>query len=598
MNTQRLSATAVLPVAFLALLFAGLLLSCDPHSSSVKLRSGAVALGASSVVDLGYEDFAGADILQLTVSGVQGKRLVVAKLNPGSSLIAGSKTGSFSSLSPAPLGVARSRALGQEAVMTGAHARPVRLERRFPVLPPVPLSRSLLSEGAGPTISYGTAGRSVGDTEQFWVQAYEKGPYVQINATLAVARDHCYIWEFTGLTDPLATTPASPTPITFDPTTITILADAFEEVVFPAISSVFGYEYGGGPGGDGGKDGDQHVSILLYDIDFDFYEDLSHGIFGFFAPNDEYDSASSNRREMFYLDSGFFRKYPFSIVSTLAHEYQHMINWARYQGTTEPQPTTFINELRSLEAEDLIVAPLSTKYPFDQQNGTGYDPVEDGPLFRVQRFNKIDVRYNAVRQQYEYYTNPDIGYDFGAMNAWWDSLDDYSFAFVFGAYLSRSYGGAPFLKKWMEEGADQAALSRAIGSSVASAAAHPGALTAVSTGSAYADLLEPFVRSLYGLGVNGSPSPLSRADADAAIPTDPLKKLSPFGFGSSVIDLPPIAYGPADAVDLLPLSFTLHMDAAWEPLEDDSATISIERPSSATIRFALIFSNPDYAPAP
>ena len=558
MNTQRLSATAVLPVAFLALLFAGLLLSCDPHSSSVKLRSGAVALGASSVVDLGYEDFAGADILQLTVSGVQGKRLVVAKLNPGSSLIAGSKTGSFSSLSPAPLGVARSRALGQEAVMTGAPARPVRLERRFPVLPPVPLSRSLSSRGAGTTIVYGTGGRSEGETEQFWVQAYEKGPYVQIDATLAEARDHCYIWEFTGLTDPLATTPASPTPITFDPTTITILA-----------------------------------------IDFDFYDGLSHGIFGLFAPNDEYDYAtSSNRREMFYLDSGFFRKYPFSIVSTLAHEYQHRINWARYQGTTEPQPTTFINELRSLEAEDLIVAPLSTKYPFDQQNGTGYDPVEDGPLFRVQRFNKIDVQYNAVRQQYEYYTNPDIGYDFGAMNAWWDSLDDYSFAFVFGAYLSRSYGGAPFLKTWMEEGADQAALSRAIGSSVASAAAHPGALTAVSTGSAYADLLEPFVRSLYGLGVNGSPSPLSRADADAAIPTDPLKKLSPFGFGSSVIDLPPIAYGPADAVDLLPLSFTLHMDAAWEPLEDDSATISIERPSSATVRFALIFSDPDYAPAP
>lgn len=101
------------------------------------------------------------------------------------------------------------------------------------------------------------------------------------------------------------------------------IGEEFDKSIDPLVKNKFGSP------SDVDKDG--KVNILVYDIKDDF-EDTGSYTGGYFHPRDLYDVPFSNKAEVFYMDT-----YPSmgtdrnnlnekKVYSTLAHEYQHMVN--------------------------------------------------------------------------------------------------------------------------------------------------------------------------------------------------------------------------------------------------------------------------------
>jgi Peptidase M30. len=183
------------------------------------------------------------------------------------------------------------------------------------------------------------------------------------------------------------------------------LADKFD-LIYPIETNLLGYEYGGGPDGDGGKDGDPKIQILVYE--------LPRGPMGIFMSKDELEEDSaSNMAEMFYLTVTHVTSNPVGITKALIHEFQHMINWNKNFAQHGKIVETWYNEMLSEMAPD-IIEPL-----------IGIDFTKSG----MGNFLAI---YHL----------------FGITD--WNGLgESYIKGYAFGAYLMRNYGGAELLKEML-----------------------------------------------------------------------------------------------------------------------------------------------------
>ena len=180
----------------------------------------------------------------------------------------------------------------------------------------------------------------------------------------------------------------------------------------------------------------------MYDIGFDYSESQTGGVFGYFWSKDWYSqtdlgasslSPKTNYMEMFYIDAHFTDSFPESIYSTLAHEYQHMINFSVKTIAGGISSPVWFNEMCSTNAEDLVLENI------------GIDPGFGGQ-YRLNEF-------------VYHYAESGITDWFGSDNA----LKSYASVFAFGAFLSRTYGGAAFYKALMEvQGTGREAVTRAI----------------------------------------------------------------------------------------------------------------------------------------
>ncbi len=145
---------------------------------------------------------------------------------------------------------------------------------------------------------------------------------------------------------------------------------------------------------------------------------------------------------MFYLDSETFAKedgdtwettdhWPSEIFSTLGHEFQHVIDFHQIFVLNGVNTQTWLNETKSLVAEDLIeqkrrqrgprgIAPPDP-YDEDTWGEAGASGISGGrlPLYNLK--NDISL------------TN------WGSTD---DVLESYAIAYAFGAYLGRNFGGA------------------------------------------------------------------------------------------------------------------------------------------------------------
>lgn len=184
------------------------------------------------------------------------------------------------------------------------------------------------------------------------------------------------------------------------------------------------------------------ITIFLLDISND--NSPNGGVVGFFYSRDNFikDSSDpilkySNERIMFYLDAVMFANgdnqweitdyWPSEIVSTLAHEFQHMIHF--YQKTvlrSNGLPTEiWIDELCSLVTEDILAYYMQVDGP----RGVSYSTATAGSP------------YNEKGRLPEYNYNNDI-----SLTIWNNSTANYAIAYAFGAYLVRNFGGATFLR--------------------------------------------------------------------------------------------------------------------------------------------------------
>ena len=218
----------------------------------------------------------------------------------------------------------------------------------------------------------------------------------------------------------------------------TFLKDNSDNDVYDWVTNIYGEEWETDLNGyTGFITANNEITILLTDIDED--NSPTGGVIGFFWSKDNFEQSAvsgSNERIMFYADAVMFANgegldgwdiddfWPKEMVSTLAHEFQHMINFYQKRILLDTDTDTWINEMLSESTEDLV----ATKIRHIGPRGVDYTDGSDGPT------DNTNGRYPLFN------ANNTL-----SLTAWNNRLEDYSKVNAFGAYLIRNYGGAKLL---------------------------------------------------------------------------------------------------------------------------------------------------------
>jgi hypothetical protein len=266
---------------------------------------------------------------------------------------------------------------------------------------------------------------SEGATKSFWVGGESGASWRQTPAKLKKNGSKCRIW--------VADENFSAAPGNNKITQVDVdnLATNFD-AIYDKETAFFGYEYGGGPSGNGGIDGDPLIQILVYDIDGDYSSSQTGGTLGFFWGKDEYTqtdldrvdrSLKSNKAEIFYVDAHFTKTASTLMYSTLAHEFQHMIQYNTKTLRLNKPVEAWYNEMLSMLAEDMLDRHIGITPPANITTDSGHP---------------IRARIPTFKQYYWA----------GGATDWFDDgnvLISYANAYGLGAYLVRNYGGAKLL---------------------------------------------------------------------------------------------------------------------------------------------------------
>jgi len=213
----------------------------------------------------------------------------------------------------------------------------------------------------------------------------------------------------------------------------TFLRSGTNNDIYDWVTNIFGEEWGeearqkyGSLIGESNE-----INILLTDIDND--NSTSGGVVGYFYSKDNYVTSTisgSNEKIMFYADAVLFATgdgiwdiddfWPKEMVSTLAHEFQHMIHFYQKTILLAGQGTdAWLNEMLSETTEEVI----STKIRHNGPRGIDYHDGSAGPQGNTQGRYPDFNRNNTL-----------------SLTGWSGTLADYSKVNAFGAYLTRNYG--------------------------------------------------------------------------------------------------------------------------------------------------------------
>lgn len=186
------------------------------------------------------------------------------------------------------------------------------------------------------------------------------------------------------------------------------------------------------------------IHILLYDLDNDGPPTPGDSVrtVGQFFAKDNYlrdpqhaDPAVriSNERLMFYVDAVFLAspsgaswevtdRGPSLVLTALAHEFQHMIHFYQKRVLRDAVSETWLNEMSSEVAEDLLAGKL--RVDAGPRGVAHDDPTAGAPGITAGRLPLYN-RYNNIQ-----------------VTAWRGILPNYSINYALGAYLARIHGGA------------------------------------------------------------------------------------------------------------------------------------------------------------
>ncbi|MFH2114455.1 MAG: hypothetical protein ABIJ86_08105, partial [Spirochaetota bacterium] len=322
---------------------------------------------------------------------------------------------------------------------------------------------------------------------------------------------------------------------------------------------------------DGGRDTDQHISILVYDVNFDYSSSQTGGTFGYFWAKDFYtqaqlDAASStyktNYSELFYIDTNFTDRYMDMIVSTLAHEFQHMIHFNEKYVQHDQSSATWYNEMCAMVSEDLVLANI------------GLDPVIDGAQGRLSTFM---------------YSYAESGIKDWVTSTWPATMKSYASAFAFGAYLARNYGGATFFQNLL-----------------ANTLTNETSVTAALAAGGYSDTFEDVLRHYGETMVFADKPPNSTVKTFKQAVTTVLDGIS---YTAVSIDLFNIydfrqynqdaeswvesagfrTYAPAEAVELRPYGNSIHTQTSWSNITNNiDFAITLTEPNDPAVEYFLM----------
>jgi uncharacterized repeat protein (TIGR02543 family) len=477
--------------------------------------------------------FNGSSIATVTFDNLNGNDIYLVKVNTSGSIVSAANTGnaqapslSFQDTGKSPL------PSGEELPRMGHPAADEFNANPPPIIAEAPRrQRTLFISPA------------LGDTKLFWVETYyNSGVFEQRQATLVATGTYGNIWVM----DENTASGASANKITS--TQAQTLAQKFDQI-YPVETKLIGYEYGGGPGGDGGKDGDPKVQILVYDIVNAL--GFGAGAAGFFWGKDFYTQdvldnwqgkPKTNLAEIFYINASTAINSPYYIYGTLIHEFQHMIHFNQKTVKRGVSSETWFNEMLSEMAED-VIAPL-----------IGIDPTNSAHDIRV-RMPTALANYNL-----EGITE-------------WSTLSSTSYAkgFAFGAYLMRNYGGAELLQ-------------RILANNTANIASITSALNDFSSGLTFEQALKRYGEAMI---FSGPSMPQGVMTFDKTVTTTISgTTYTAYGFdvwndfgGPYVLDL--------SQREMRPHSITIHSTSGWKN-KTGSYSITLNRPSDSNVALYLM----------
>lgn len=256
----------------------------------------------------------------------------------------------------------------------------------------------------------------LGDTDYFYIDLNDDNttPYSYKEGTLKAIGTHCFVWYFSSSKSFI-----KESEIDFD-----TVAEKFDQI-YSTETSIFGSTQMYANYNNTIKTtSDHHVNILVFDIYGDAVEsNTNSGTYGFFRSHDFFlnskqniNNKDSNERLVINVDSWILQSTPGIIYSTLAHEFQHLLNYVSKGLNNNQDITTWFTEMQSLLCEEIFQHILNIKD-------------EDSPKDRLYYFNAThhlgfgDYTWTYAKQK---------GYNGGF---------DYSNTYAFGTYLMHNYGG-------------------------------------------------------------------------------------------------------------------------------------------------------------
>ncbi|MDR2951929.1 MAG: hypothetical protein LBU82_01665 [Treponema sp.] len=399
---------------------------------------------------------------------------------------------------------------------------------------PPPIDRG--SKGSSDKPLASSISFSIGDTKTFWVEStLNSGSWRQMTATLAAQGVYSNIWVISS---------------SINKTQAKTLSDKFD-IIYPAETNILGYEHGGGPGGDGGKDSDPKIQILVYNI--------GGNTLGYFWAKDYYDqflfdlmgtNLKTNKAEIFYINSSYINNYFNMLCSTLAHEFQHMINFNEKYVKQNLNSSTWYDEMLSMMTQDVIEGLI------------GISPAHQDHIInaRIPRF----LRYYNGSSFTNWYQNDTTEINYGK-------------GYAFGAYLLRNYGGASLLKEILaNDAADAASITAAL---------------KITAGSELS-LEESLKRFGEAMIYSGPQRPAAMMTFDKTVTTE-INGFTYAAHGFNIWNMyrDSINHGPyvldmsANRMDRH--SISVHQAPEWKN-KSGSLSITLERPANANIEFYLM----------
>lgn len=254
------------------------------------------------------------------------------------------------------------------------------------------------------------------------------------------------------------------------------LAPGSDNDIYEWVTNIAGDHWGPTPTNRGLIAETDDIHIWLMDIDNDNKTSGTVTIGYFYARDNFLKSyySRSNEKLMFTIDAVLFAKpdygawdlshyLPNRIISTLAHEFTHMIYFYQHVIARNQSSNTAINEMSAQCIEDLVASKIEADGPRGVSYGissAGYSGNDNGrlPLYNSNNyFNLLNWSNNNNER-----------------------VLNYSKTYALGAYLMRNYGGANFIRELIQNN------STGVESIVAAVNANGG------NGLSYGDILQRF----------------------------------------------------------------------------------------------------------
>ena len=310
-------------------------------------------------------------------------------------------------------------------------------------------------------------------------------------------------------------------------------ADWFDKI-YPVQTNLLGYEYGGGPNGDGGVDGDPKIQILVFDI---------QGAGGYFNPVDWLPASQykmSNEAEIFYIHTNslvYNNNLSYSAAYVLIHEFQHMIHYNQKVIRKSLYSPTWYNELLSVMAEEVM---------------------------------ETSIGIPSRTRQNNYMSSVMSDYHKEGLSEWTGELS-YRKAFGFAAYLTRNYGGGGLLRNIML-------------SDYTSTQSITDGLNEYHPGMTFHDALTKYGEALIFSGTR-TPNDVASFDKSAAYDFNDIE-YSVYGIdiwrtygGPSILNL--------SRTTMAPLAISLHSVNEWKNKNGD-LSITLDQPEDESIIMYLM----------